>query len=783
MTKTPNTCDHLPEGKGYGFEDVTDPNPEMLLQKLNRYAVPLGFLLYFVGVIWFFLLSQDELSYATYLSENALLVGVVDETFKSDSAMFELNEKFANTSSGTLTLPDVLCHELQGAGLEVYEQEFTYSHKLLVVSGKNVYAIMRSRSGSRTEALVVMAPLRVPTSSDSVATSYTFITTVAKHIRSLFYLFFITQLGQLYWAKDLIFLFADMDYIGLLAWLDAYHGVRTTKSVVGAELMGRAGSIQAGINIEFPSLLMDGIDISYQGVNGELPNLDIINTLKLLASKLRVPVSLHGQIHWNYGQDRLLRLQQLTSSVWVQGSGSPSGLHGVLINFQIPTVTLRGIPSVRDSRPSLRALEMERFHQSFYYYLLPGLGRYISIGVFTPPFFVAMAGLVLLVLVLYGEMFLDDSTINADTEQVYRQKKAPFVASVEKQVDFPAEVAVSEFTEAVEQMARNRKKLQDEVPPVPKRPTSLVHPEGRKRYDLVQPALSALASLGLCFFGALIMHQFPEFLFDYISLRADPESAWPLSEYYCFIVFMVIFVLLIVLLPLLALASKRSSRLLAVLLLLLVCPPALLLLAFLLNPFITQFPPPTTQNVASLPTQLGKVLLQSYLEADLLGSWSWNIATRIVLPLWLFTWSDGGRDLLGTGIENSHFQVDFELPPWPIRMGVDNGGDRTDGSHIYPPSPDDLYSRSAHRMIDSGYNLEDGRMIRVVYGRRETNTGARCCRAMLPAAIWNALEIVVLHQATRRCHSVLRGNHLCLCRDTPGICFLTAMVQSPERIH
>uniref|UniRef100_A0A0X3PPB7 Glycosylphosphatidylinositol anchor attachment 1 protein n=2 Tax=Schistocephalus solidus TaxID=70667 RepID=A0A0X3PPB7_SCHSO len=674
----------------------------MLLQKLNRYAVPLGFLLYFVGVIWFFLLSQDELSYATYLSENALLVGVVDETFKSDSAMFELNEKFANTSSGTLTLPDVLCHELQGAGLEVYEQEFTYSHKLLVgevVSGKNVYAIMRSRSGSRTEALVVMAPLRVPTSSDSVATSYTFITTVAKHIRS-----------QLYWAKDLIFLFADMDYIGLLAWLDAYHGVRTTKSVVGAELMGRAGSIQAGINIEFPSLLMDGIDISYQGVNGELPNLDIINTLKLLASKLRVPVSLHGQIHWNYGQDRLLRLQQLTSSVWVQGSGSPSGLHGVLINFQIPTVTLRGIPSVRDSRPSLRALEMvgslleaflrclnnlqERFHQSFYYYLLPGLGRYISIGVFTPPFFVAMAGLVLLVLVLYGEMFLDDSTINADTEQVYRQKKAPFVASVEKQVDFPAEVAVSEFTEAVEQMARNRKKLQDEVPPVPKRPTSLVHPEGRKRYDLVQPALSALASLGLCFFGALIMHQFPEFLFDYISLRADPESAWPLSEYYCFIVFMVIFVLLIVLLPLLALASKsrwlgygqdwrltkcislllwcvffgclaplnistsflllltiqpvlmivylcisRSSRLLAVLLLLLVCPPALLLLAFLLNPFITQFPPPTTQNVASLPTQLGKVLLQSYLEADLLGSWSWNIATRIVLPLWLFTWS------------------------------------------------------------------------------------------------------------------------------------------------
>ncbi|BHF78906.1 Glycosylphosphatidylinositol anchor attachment 1 protein [Sparganum proliferum] len=252
----------------------------MRLGKVNQFATPLGFLFYFVGVTWFFLLSQDEFSYETYLSENALLVGVVDETFKSDNAMFEINGRFANLSSGSLTISEILRLELLGAGLEVYEQEFTYSHKLFAgetVTGRNVYAIMRSRSGSHTEALVIMAPLRVPTSSDSVATSYTFITSVAKHLRNL------------------IFLFPDMDYIGLLAWLDAYHGVRTTKSVIGAELLGRAGSIQAGVNIEFSSLFMDGIDISYQGVNGELPNLDIINTLKRLAAKLRVPVSLHGQ--------------------------------------------------------------------------------------------------------------------------------------------------------------------------------------------------------------------------------------------------------------------------------------------------------------------------------------------------------------------------------------------------------------------------------------------------------------------------------------------------------
>lgn len=34
--------------------------------------------------------------------------------------------------------------------------------------------------------------------------------------------------AQLYWAKDIIFLFPDMEHIGLLAWLDAYHGVQTS---------------------------------------------------------------------------------------------------------------------------------------------------------------------------------------------------------------------------------------------------------------------------------------------------------------------------------------------------------------------------------------------------------------------------------------------------------------------------------------------------------------------------------------------------------------------------
>lgn len=38
---------------------------------------------------------------------------------------------------------------------------------------------------------------------------------------------------------------------------------------------------------------------------------------------------------------------------------------------------------------------LERFHQSFFFYLLPSPTRYVSIGVYMPPFMVMSCGLVL----------------------------------------------------------------------------------------------------------------------------------------------------------------------------------------------------------------------------------------------------------------------------------------------------------------------------------------------------------------------------------------------------
>lgn len=74
---------------------------------------------------------------------------------------------------------------------------------------------------------------------------------------------FFIILGQKYWAKDIIFLITEHEQLGIQAWLDAYHGVTSgSKGVLMAgDLSGRAGSIQAAINLELHSMKISSIDV------------------------------------------------------------------------------------------------------------------------------------------------------------------------------------------------------------------------------------------------------------------------------------------------------------------------------------------------------------------------------------------------------------------------------------------------------------------------------------------------------------------------------------------
>lgn len=66
-------------------------------------------------------------------------------------------------------------------------------------------------------------------------------------------------LEEKYWSKDLIFLVTEHEQLGIQAWLQAYHGVTQNNKqnfLKFGDLKGRAGVIQAAINLEFHETLI-----------------------------------------------------------------------------------------------------------------------------------------------------------------------------------------------------------------------------------------------------------------------------------------------------------------------------------------------------------------------------------------------------------------------------------------------------------------------------------------------------------------------------------------------
>lgn len=82
----------------------------------------------------------------------------------------------------------------------------------------------------------------------------------------------------LFFAHVLFSLFAHVDHSLLGCLSDIKPG----------RIMARAGLLQAAINVEFDSLKFSAIDVLTQGINGNLPNLDLVNVVHRLAREERI---------------------------------------------------------------------------------------------------------------------------------------------------------------------------------------------------------------------------------------------------------------------------------------------------------------------------------------------------------------------------------------------------------------------------------------------------------------------------------------------------------------
>lgn len=194
------------------------------------------------------------------------------------------------------------------------------------------------------------------------------------------------------WSKDIIFLITSDSKAGPQAWVDAYHDAHSPPSVTSLPL--KSGALQGVVVVDNAlNHRFESLHITYDGINGQLPNLDLFNTAVAIASgQMGIGVSL--QRMWKHDDTYKERLRTILRGMVSQGLGHASGPHSSFIPYHIDAITLQAVgEGWQDEMAMGRCIEstfrslnnlLEHFHQSFFFYLLMQANRFVSIGTYLP---------------------------------------------------------------------------------------------------------------------------------------------------------------------------------------------------------------------------------------------------------------------------------------------------------------------------------------------------------------------------------------------------------------
>lgn len=179
---------------------------------------------------------------------------------------------------------------------------------------------------------------------------------------------------------------------GPQAWVDAYHDTHQSPEVQSLPL--KSGALQGALIIDYPfDHRFESLHIIYDGVNGQLPNLDLMNTVVSIASsQMGIGVSL--QQMWHHSDSYQDRLKTMLKGMLKQGLGHASGPHSSFIPYHVDAITLQPFGNgwqdemamgrvIESTTRSLNNL-LEHLHQSFFFYLLMQANRFVSIGTYLP---------------------------------------------------------------------------------------------------------------------------------------------------------------------------------------------------------------------------------------------------------------------------------------------------------------------------------------------------------------------------------------------------------------
>ncbi|WAQ89314.1 hypothetical protein PtA15_11A1 [Puccinia triticina] len=368
-------------------------------------APQLSSLLVLAGYIAGLILPTDLLARSTYLSENAILPGQVNTYWNWDQV--HKADRYADLVDQWRDLPSEqraaqIDHLFRSFGLRSEAQSYTFSflgsNPHSISNGTNVHAILHAPRTDGSEALVLMASWLTRRPGSDIRGGDINVRGVASVLALAEYLISFNL-----WSKDIIFLIADEYLEGTHAWLKAYHGL-SQPNLKMKPLGLRTGSIWAALNIDFPFHSFSHIAIDYEGINGQLPNLDLINTVAHIVRWTgSSPVTIHDEplepSYPSYVPDHpeVLKYLQAGQTIIKQMShgivGSPSGPEGLFSTYRIDAIALFAHPAdgphgfhtlgniVESSLRSLNNL-LERLHQSFFLYLLQSEARFLSVAMY-----------------------------------------------------------------------------------------------------------------------------------------------------------------------------------------------------------------------------------------------------------------------------------------------------------------------------------------------------------------------------------------------------------------
>lgn len=410
------------------FEKLTQVASRLgLRDKIIGWLPLLSLLVSVIGALWMAVLPLDGQYRNTYVSENALLPGQAHTHFRESewnhvrAYKQEIKAISAAEDRGDIDAArrtELLTGFLADIGLKTAQHDWSVEHFSESYNGTNVYGVMHAPRGDNAEAMVIVAPWINKDGEHNVG-GISLVIALAKYFKR-----------WSVWSKNIIFVIPSDSGFALRSWVTAYH----------TSLALTAGAIEGAIVLDYPeasSEHFDYMEVFYEGLNGQLPNLDLINTAVIAASTENLATVIQGVTEQDesfvrrlmptalaefFGQTQMdvfnryaNRLRIMISGMTRQLTAGISSSPGseAFSGWRIDAITLRARGTTgpfdittfgRMAESTLRSINnlLEHFHQSFFFYLLLSPTKFVSIGTYLPSAVLVCASFPLTAIYLYA---------------------------------------------------------------------------------------------------------------------------------------------------------------------------------------------------------------------------------------------------------------------------------------------------------------------------------------------------------------------------------------------